>query len=439
MNFFRRPAVFLNILFVLVLLASHAFQANASERQDEYYKIIGTHASGSSIAETRDGYIVAGSASDKDGQCCLGWAVKIDKSGDKLWEKTIGESYNYYNFVKAAAMGDRAVLAGATDISYKPQWQAGTFASASGWVVKLAEDGSVEWEKKLRLKERLEYEDIEIEVMPSILATDAKAVGDKIIIAGFLRYGISDTPIIWMLDAKGEVVWERRIEVEREHSIWPDVIIPLRDGGIVIEGDLIDRNNNSFNTWLAYISARGKVLWERKFDSNIDKKFVSTSSSRVIAELKDGSIITGNGVEYLDIKEINEDMHSTQRKAILVRPLGGSVWLSKLANNGDLKWRSKINIPGICGIKGLWTADKDEIVAVGQTCENEQERIWAATLSSSGKIKSIKKFLPVKNAHIHQAIPAGDGAFIAVGNSHEKESDSSSTWIYRTKFNSNAK
>lgn len=204
------PAIhYIFLVSVLVLLPS---LSKSSGRQSVFYKIIEKHASGRSIAQTKDGFIIAGGTFYKAGRCCLGWVIRIDKSGNKLWEKTLGENYNDYNFAKAVVIGNEVVLVGATAVYYQPEWHAGQFSTAKVWAVKLAEDGAIEWEK--RLKAPGEITDENADSFPAVLATDVKALNGRIIISGFQEVGAFHSPAVWALDAKGGVVWAKSIDVE---------------------------------------------------------------------------------------------------------------------------------------------------------------------------------------------------------------------------------
>ncbi|MBI5827672.1 MAG: hypothetical protein HZB22_08095 [Deltaproteobacteria bacterium] len=422
----------LHIIFALALVLLPSL-SNASERQSEFYKIIGKHASGRSVAETKDGYIIAGGAPDKAGRCCLGWVIKIDKSGNKLWERTLGENYDDYNFVKTAVIGSKVVLAGATDVYYQPEWHAGRFSAAKVWALKLTEDGAIEWEKRLR--SRAGITDENADVFPAVLATDVKAVnGDKTIIAGFQEIGAFHVPAVWMLDAKGEVVWVKSIDVERGQSISADRVYPLQDGDFVIAGRFADYNNDSLGAWLARIGPEGAVRWERVIETEKGGDGEGLSRSIAITESGDG-VIVGVGKGYLKLDRA--DNAGSIKSATFISSKS-SVWLNKLKKNGDLEWRKKIEAPDACEINGLWTINMqdDGIVAAGETCKDEGEKIWAATLSASGRFKSMKEMLPVKGANVQQIIPSGDGGLTAVGVLYEKETNSPATWIYRTKFNS---
>lgn len=422
-------AIYIFFISVLVLLPS---LSKASERQGGFYKIIAKHASGRSFVETKDGYIIAGGAFDKAGHCCIGWAIKIDKSGNKQREKKLGENYNDYNFVKAGIVGNGVALAGATDVYPQPEWHAGQFFAAKMWAARLAEDGTIEWEQ--RLKSPGEITDANADSFPAVLATDVKAMNGGIVISGYQETGIFHTPAIWALDAKGEVVWTKSIYVEKGQSISAERIYPLRDGDFIVAGGFVNHNNNSPGTWLARISPEGEVEWEKFIETEKSSNDEGLSQSIAIIESGDG-LIVGTGQEYLKFSAPDKSGRVRNEKVIASR---GAVWLNKFNMNGDLQWRKKIERPGACNIKGLWTGTKQEgeIVVAGETCKGEEKRIWVATLSKEGRVKSIRKLLPARGTVVHQIIQAGEEGLTAVGVLHDGKTDSPATWIYRSQFNS---
>lgn len=176
------------------------------------------------------------------------------------------------------------------------------------------------------------------------------------------------------------------------------------------------------------------MQWEKVIESEKGGDDEGLSQSIAIAESGD-EVIVGTGQEYLKFSAADKTGLDKNATVIASR---GAVWLNKFKKNGDLEWRKKIGASGACSIKGLWTTDNQEgeIVAAGETCKGEEERIWAATLSASGRIKSMRKLLPAKGAVVHQIIPACERGLTAVGVLHDKKTDSPATWIYRTQFNS---
>jgi len=98
------------------------------------------------IVEVSDGYTIIGTTSSTDGDVSqlIGevdvWIIKLDKSGDVIWDKSYGEitADGLYNAI-ATSDGGYAVLAYETDDS------AGFFFPWQSIVMKLNSDGDLEW------------------------------------------------------------------------------------------------------------------------------------------------------------------------------------------------------------------------------------------------------------------------------------------------------
>ncbi|MFZ5993679.1 MAG: hypothetical protein ACOYU4_01635 [Thermodesulfobacteriota bacterium] len=398
--------ILLLILFITLLVQTLAWAKN-TDQVGEFFKTfakLNYDTWGNSIVETQDGYLVVGGVFDKSDSSHWGKVIKIDKNGNKQWEKELGKKARNSVFEKATMSDDnKVVLVGWVNAILKPTYQGGSFSASSGWAIKLKTDGNVEWDRGLQIKEVLSSGDVKFNIKPVVLALDAKTTkkGNTIIV-GSIRYGISDLPIFWKLDKKGNVLWSKRIE--RKQSILPTTLYYLQKNGVVVGGTSIDHDNGTLRAWIAKVDDSGNVLREKE---------VIGTGHVAITELRNGSLIVGRGAN-----------HTKQQY----------VWLSKLKNNWDVEWEKRIESSGLCSINGLWATSDNEIIAIGGTCDNESERIWAAVFSESGELKSIKKFLSVNKLKINQAIPVGDDGFIVVGSGIEQKVDGSAAWVFRAKF-----
>ncbi|WP_138484824.1 T9SS type A sorting domain-containing protein [Dyadobacter bucti] len=134
----------------------------SSEGSLEWEKTIGGPAndSFSTIHQTADGgYIVGGSSSSPIGseksERSRGnsdyWIVKLDKNGDKVWDKTIGgPGGDILNDVRQTDDGGY-ILAGSSSSGIggeKTEAELGQFFS-DFWIVKLSATGTLEWERTL--------------------------------------------------------------------------------------------------------------------------------------------------------------------------------------------------------------------------------------------------------------------------------------------------
>ena len=408
-NSFVRKS-YLSLFICLFVFSTLLVPAAYSGSSYEFFRIFAKpdyNTSGNGIVETQDGYIVTGAVIDKSDSSHWGRVLKIDKNGTSQWEKELGKKARNSEFKKVVMSKDGwIILTGWVNVIPKPQWQAGSFSAASGWVVKLRSGGGVAWDKRLQINEVATYEGVEVAVKPVVLVSDIKLTqDDNMIIAGDIRYGISDEPIFWKLDAKGNVLWSKRIN--RKETLLAEAIYTLRDGSFLVGGHLIDIDNNTSSIWLAKLDSHGNVLWEKEFKYRFEYITIA------ITELNDGSLIVGSVIDHKEQKHI---------------------WLSKLKTNGNVEWEKKAKSPGLCKMVNIWNIKNNEIVAIGGTCSNERERIWAISFSNIGEMKSIKKFLPAKNLVVFQAIPEGKDGFIAVG-SGAKQTDGSAAWVFKTKIN----
>ena len=93
-----------------------------------------------SIAQTSDGgYIVAGDTESKGAGLDDVWVIKLDKNGNKEWDKTFGGKYYDEPYSIAQTSDGGYIVAGYTDSK-----------GAGGedvWVIKLDKNGNKEWDK----------------------------------------------------------------------------------------------------------------------------------------------------------------------------------------------------------------------------------------------------------------------------------------------------
>ncbi|SFR35506.1 hypothetical protein SAMN04490243_1001 [Robiginitalea myxolifaciens] len=199
------------------------------------------------------------------------WCTKLFADGSLDWQFYFGGSNNDRAHALAPARDGGFVLAGFSesddfDIS-------AARGSYDFWVIRLAEDGAMVWERSLG------GSGIDI-------ASDITPTAD----GGFLVVGNSFSPDgdrtealgesdIWLvkLSAQGQLEWERSYGGEVFDTA--EGIAPLSDGGYLISGNSRSTtggfSNSGENDMLFIkIDAQGDVLWERSFGSTgIDQAF----------------------------------------------------------------------------------------------------------------------------------------------------------------------
>ncbi len=187
------------------------------------------------VVETSDGYIMIGSSDSVDVDINNNkggydfWVVKIDKSGNLLWEKSLGGSEidEAYQIVKTD--DGNFLLVGETRSSNSDITS--QYGGADVWVVKINNSGNIIWQKN--------YGGTSFDVARAVVVSN----DGNYLIAGSTRSldidvsennGVND---VWVLkiDTKGSILWQKSIggsDVDFAHDIEE-----LEDGSIVIVGE----------------------------------------------------------------------------------------------------------------------------------------------------------------------------------------------------------
>lgn len=229
---------------------------------------------------TDGGYILAGNSrsgisSDKS-EPSQGshdyWVVKIDASGNKLWDKTYGS--NGLDMLYAVQQtSDGGYIFG----GYSPGNISGdkTQASRGGddyWIVKVDAFGSKQWDKTFGGSSN--------ETLTSLIQTSdggyllggysySGASGDK----SQVSKGSSDFWII-KLNANGAKVWDKSFGGSNTET-WVDLLETSTGEFLVggtsmsgIGGDKTQANQGNYDYWLIKLNPQGGKIWDKTYGGN---------------------------------------------------------------------------------------------------------------------------------------------------------------------------
>ncbi|MGD0027838.1 MAG: hypothetical protein ABSC91_02755 [Candidatus Bathyarchaeia archaeon] len=196
----------------------------------------------SSAAETSDGFILVGLTYSMGRNASDAWAVKIDTSGEVLWNKTYGG--NGDNAFRAAVATDKNeyVCAGYTNSIGNGDYDV--------WLVKIDGNGTLQWSTT--------YGGVESDMGYALAVTR-----DGYVIAGETHsFGNGDAKaFVVKTDLNGKLLWQRAYGGEQFDSI--DSIIPSSSGGYVVAGFTFSFGKGQRDFWIFSIDDSGNVLWSR--------------------------------------------------------------------------------------------------------------------------------------------------------------------------------
>ncbi|MBF4518714.1 T9SS type A sorting domain-containing protein [Flavobacterium sp. ANB] len=273
-----------------------------------------------SIKNTKDGgFILAGTSSSESGfqkgEACKGitdfWVIKLDASGTEQWQRTIGGT-GQEELLCAFQTKDGGYILGGSSASNppsisntKPDGKATVTTKADlynkseksrgnmdYWVVKLNNEGVIEWQKTYGGK----YADL--------LRSMEQTADNGYILAGYssspisgdkteANKGVGDYWIIKINDT-GEMQWQNVYGAEGDDQ--PYVIHQTIDGGYIVGGNSNSKNalttqggivGNGTDFWVLKLDPEGGVIWSKTFD------FGKTDILTSLVENKDNTYLLG--------------------------------------------------------------------------------------------------------------------------------------------------
>lgn len=229
--------------------------------------------SGSALLQTQDnGYLITGvldvSASNGQGNSKAAqkhaggdiWALKLNNSGDLEWSKYYGGSFTDTPFgVVETADGNYIIAASSDSEDFNISNPKGGY---DFWILKIASNGSLIWEKS--------FGGSEIDEARAITATN----DGHFMVVGDTRSSDKDVSNnnggadLWMLKftTEGDLIWEKTLgassfDVAR-------AISKTTDNGFIIAGnsrssDASFTNQGQNDAWVLKVNANGTVLWQK--------------------------------------------------------------------------------------------------------------------------------------------------------------------------------
>jgi len=324
-----------------------------------------------SIKNTLDGgYVVAGWTYSFSAVSCDFWVLKLDSNGDVIWQKTCGGVSIDWAFSVRQISDGGYILAGTTQ----------SFGSGGNdiWIIKMDTSGNTVWQKTYGTEYAMysETRSYKISIQETLNSGYIVAGGDD-----EARYRSGD---FWVfnLDAGGNIVWQKIYGgrgTDYAHSIEQ-----TRDGGYIVAG-----YNSSFGAgwsdfWVLKLDANGNVEWQRAYGGGgIDEAF------SVQQTLDGGYIVAG----YISIPWSLDDL-----LILKINERGGIVW-QKIYDatvpgivNGELAIQQTFDsgyvIAGYTSSFGAggydaWVLKLDENGCVSDTCPEDMIEDSSAILTDT--------------------------------------------------------
>jgi len=278
-----------------------------------------------SIHQTGDGgYIVAGSTDSFGAGNYDFWVLKLDSSGNVIWQKTYGgSSYDFGESIQQTSDGGY-IVAGSTD-----SFGAGNY---DFWVLKLDSSGNAIWQKT--------YGGWKADWARSIKQTS----DGGFIVAGYTGSFGGGNNDYWILklDSSGGAIWQKTYGGSNNDDAYS--IQQTSDGGYIVAGATNSFGIGNFDLWILKINADGTMSTSCTFINDIGVNAVNSSKTPANTNAVISSLSLT--VENPEIPGVNSMATDTLMCTSCPAPSG-------LANNTAID----LDVCTTTGVQACWNVD----------------------------------------------------------------------------------
>ena len=197
-----------------------------------------------------DGYLVVGSSKSIKTNATVGWALRLDKDGNVIWNQTFlegsGTELRY-----ALNLTDGFLLVGN---EFLPS------GDENGYVAKIDNQGALIW-KTITLAEKI------LNKLFSAIATQ-----DGFVLFGLTSSNGNGDSDAWVvkLDANGNVVWNKTYGNATDTAARTGVLAP--DGDYMVAGYTNPQGDSNYDFLLMKIDATGNMVWNKTYGGTGSQK-----------------------------------------------------------------------------------------------------------------------------------------------------------------------
>ena len=341
------------------------------------------------ISDGAGGHIIAGGTLSKGAGSSDMWLVKVDGSGNLIWDKTFGGGGIDWAYEVISDGSGGYVLAGATD---------GTMNREDMSLVKVDGSGNLIWSKT--------FGGSGFDWAYSIISDGS---GGYVLagITGSKGAGNSD---MWLVkvDGSGNLIWDKTFG--GSSSDWAYDIISDGSGGYVLAGVTGSKGAGSSDMWLVKVDGSGNLIWDKTFGGSDDEEARS-----VVSDGAGGYVLAGwtrsKGAGRRDMWLVKVDGS------------GNLIWDKTFGGSDDEEARSVVSDGAGTYVLAGWTRSKGA----------GRDDMWLVKVDGSGNLIWDKTFGGSDDEEARSVVSDGAGGYTLAGFTTSKGAGNSDMWLVKYK------
>ena len=321
---------------------------------------------GQAIITTNDGgYAIAGTSKSNDNDVSSNagssdfWLVKLNGSGEILWEKSLGYAGADTAFSLIQTQDYGYLISGVLDVTASngagnSRTNMQRHAGGDYWVIKLNSSGELQWSRYFggtftdTVYDTIETQNGNFIIVGSSDSDDVDINNNK---------GTYDFWIL-KLSSSGNLIWEKSFggsEIDNARAI-----TATQDGNYLIVGDTrsydidVSTNKGAADIWVIKINTNGDLLWEKTFGGS------SFDGVQAIHKTQDNEfIIAGNS------RSADGDLTKNQGQ--------NDAWLLKINGQGDTTFQSSVGGSEVDLLMDVTQLISGKIICVGNSNSSDYD------------------------------------------------------------------
>jgi hypothetical protein len=331
-----------------------------------------------SIQQTTDGgYISVGVTTSNNGDVFGNhggfefWVVKLTENGSIQWKKAFGGSNNDWPYSIQQTNDGGYIMSGMTMSNNGNV--SGNHGDRDGWVVKLNEAGGIQWAKTLGGSGPDEAWSVIQTSDGGYIVAGSSGSNDGDVT---LNHGFYDVWIVKLSEA-GAIQWQKSLGGSNLDGA--KSIIQTADGGYILAGESMSNDGNvsvnhgNTDFWIVKIDEEGAIEWEKSLGG------IGLDVARSVCQLNDGSYVVG-GYVGSDVPGHHGDL---------------DYWVIKMSNKGEVLWQKAYGGSSIDQAFQIQKTTDGGVIVMGETqsvdgdvLDNDGGKdIWVLKLNDAGDIE----------------------------------------------------
>lgn len=353
------------------------------------------------------------------------WIVKLDDNGNIEWQECLGGTYNEgATSIKETPDGGFIVAGFASSNDGDVSGNHSSTYFDDYWVIKIDNTGNLLWQKCFGGSNYELPADIQLTIDRGFIVAGFSQSNDGDVTG---HHGANSETDYWItrLDSTGDLLWQKSLGGTANDFAYS--IQQTTDSGFIVagysnsnDGD-VTGNHGGWDYWIVKLNSSGNLVWEKSLGGTMDEGGVTYLIPNSIQQTSDGGFIVA-GFTHSNDGDVTGNHGNGDAWIVKLDSNGNILWQKALGgSNGDGAYSVQQTIDGGFIIAGMTTSNNYDVSGNHQPLVNGD--YWIVKLDSIGNLIWQKCLGGSQSEWPFYVRQTTDGGFVLAGYSNSTDGD----------------